>query len=476
MERVFYVEGPGGTLIPPPAPAQGAFDRLGAFRAAVVSNIGFAVPLSIDQVVALYRGDRRFAMYARAAESLRHEPLSKRDAQVKTFVKAEKINFDAKTDPAPRVIQPRSPRYNLHIGRFLKTLEKRVYTAIAAVYRSSWATVGPIVCKGLTARTLACALRRKWQRFDNPVAIGLDASRFDQHVSTEALRWEHSVYERVYSGRDRDELRRLLEWQRVNYGTARLADAKVRYVRQGCRMSGDINTSLGNCLIMCALIHQYCTERGLVVDLANNGDDCVVFMERRDAERFRAGLSEWFLEMGFTMKIEDTVDVFEKVEFCQTQPVWDGTEWIMCRNPVGLSKDAYSLLPWGQGAMAYGWATAIADSGEAIAATMPIFAAFYAKLRVLGRGITMGNHPLMSGGGLKWLSDGSATPARHHGVTDAARVSFWRAFGIPPYMQVLAETHIAGTDVSLDTRSVKLNTLPHYKDPLVASLRHYRTQ
>jgi hypothetical protein len=414
-------------------------------------------------------------MYARAAESLRVEPLSQRDARMKTFVKAEKVNFDKKADPAPRVIQPRSPRYNLHLGKFLKTLEKRVYRAIQSVYHATWGTVGPIVCKGLTAVTLAKVLRRKWDRFNDPVAIGLDASRFDQHVSLDALRWEHSVYLMVYAGRDREDLRQLLKWQEMNYGVATLPEAQVKYAREGCRMSGDINTSLGNCLIMCALVFQYAQERRVGIDLANNGDDCVVFMERRDAGRFRAGLDRWFLDMGFNMKVEETVDVFEKVEFCQTQPIKVDDSYIMCRHPTGLSKDAYSLLPWGQGAMAYGWATAIADSGQAIASRMPVFGPFYERLRVLGKGVTMGNHPLLRQGGLYWLSDG-AKPGATTLITPDTRVSFWRAFGIPPYMQVLAERHIQNVEIDMDTRAVNVKTLPTYIDPLVASLRHYSTQ
>lgn len=236
-------------------------------------------------------------------------------------------------------------------------------------------------------------------------------------------------------------------------------------------MSGDINTSLGNCLIMCGLVHQYAAERGVVIDLANNGDDCVVFLERRQLGRFMARLSEWFLDYGFSMKVEEPVDEFEGVEFCQTKPVFTGERWVMCRGPTGLSKDTYSLLPLQQGNMAYGWATAIADSGEAIASDMPIYSALYARLRSLGQGITLGNHPLMTQGGLYWLSQGER--AQRRGITTEARVSFWKAFKIPPYMQILAENHCMAVQMSMSTRGVSLKNLPEYIDPCVASLRHY---
>lgn len=44
-------------------------------------------------------------------------------------------------------------------------------------------------------------------------AIGIDASRFDQHVNTYSLKWEHSLYLKAFSGLDRIELARLLRMQ-----------------------------------------------------------------------------------------------------------------------------------------------------------------------------------------------------------------------------------------------------------------------
>lgn len=474
MERVFFVEGPGGSLIPPPAPVPGIYKTLGAFADKVVGYIGVTVPTSAADVVEMYKGDRRYVVYAKAAESLRCKPVSVADAQMTTFVKCEKINFEKKPDPAPRVIQPRTPRYNLRVGQYLKKLEKRVYKAIQAVYQADFNTTGPIVCKGLTATTTAGVLASKWSGFRDPVAVGLDASRFDQHVSEEALRWEHGVYAKCYRGSDRADLEELLGWQINNRGVARLPDAIVKYRRRGCRMSGDLNTSLGNCLIMCALIHRYAKDRKLRLDLANQGDDCVVVLERKDLNRFTTGLSEWFLSYGFNMKVEAPSTCMEEIEFCQSRPVKVGDRWVMCRSLPGLTKDVHSVLPWDNGQMAYGWATAISDSGLAIAAGMPLFEALYLKLKEAGCGVKLGAHPLRDEGGLARLAAGEK--ARPTGVTDATRVSFWKAFGVPPYMQHILEANIQANCTSLSTRGVKPQSFAHYADLTVPPLRHINTQ
>jgi hypothetical protein len=140
------------------------------------------------------------------------------------FVKAEKIGTHmpgGKCDPAPRVIQPRSARYNVEVGRFLKDLEHRIYSSIAELCG------GPTVMKGYNAAQVAKHIRGMWGTVTRPVAVGLDASRFDQHVSKQALRWEHDVYTRCFRGCDRKELHRLLQWQLVNSGHSRTKDGYV---------------------------------------------------------------------------------------------------------------------------------------------------------------------------------------------------------------------------------------------------------
>lgn len=113
-----------------------------------------------------------------------------RDSDISAFVKAEKINLTEKPDPAPRIIQPRDPRYNVEVGCYLKHTEKIMMKAIDQLFNPD--SDIQTVFKGLTADQSGRMMRRKWLKFRDPVALGLDASRFDQHVSRQALEWEHA--------------------------------------------------------------------------------------------------------------------------------------------------------------------------------------------------------------------------------------------------------------------------------------------
>jgi hypothetical protein len=64
---------------------------------------------------------------------------------MKSFTKAEKINFTSKPDPAPRIIQPRDPRYNVEVGRRIAHIEKPLFKALAKMCGHE------VVFKGMTA-------------------------------------------------------------------------------------------------------------------------------------------------------------------------------------------------------------------------------------------------------------------------------------------------------------------------------------
>lgn len=437
MERVFFVE-KDGVLAPPPRPATGVFEeRLATFVRLLRRKLPHPTPFSNDQFVGAYDGRRR-TVYANAVESLLARGVAPKDAFLSTFVKAEKINFTSKPDPAPRVIQPRDPRYNVCVGKYIKPIEHGVYEAIGEVYG------GPTVMKGFNAHDTAKYIRDMWEEFTDPVAVGLDASRFDQHVSADALRWEHMVYGLCYHGMDRAELLRLLQWQLTNKGYGRASDGSVKYTVHGNRMSGDMNTALGNCLIMCAMVWAYSQLRGVRVRLADNGDDCSVIMERKDLARWMAGLKEWFTEMGFTMKVEEPVFVFEQIEFCQTHPVWDGARWVMVRNLYQtLAKDAHSMLPLDQRTMALGYCTAVGECGMALTGGVPVFQDYYSALLRAGGGVRIGQHPGLESGFAR-LARGMS---RHFAVpTPEARVSFWKAFGVTPDEQEGLEWYLGALE------------------------------
>jgi hypothetical protein len=422
-------------------------ERLADVRLALLDQIGPCTPWTLDRFVESYRGSK-LVRYQRAVTSLRARRIDRSDSHLQAFVKAEAVNFTAKPDPAPRIIQPRNPRYNAMVGRFIRPLEHRVYDSIAKLFG------GPTVMKGYNAVSTASCLREMWQEFTHPVALSLDASRFDQHVSREALQWEHSVYNRVYND---PELGHLLKWQLDNTGYVRTSDgARFRYVVSGCRMSGDMNTALGNCLIMCALVWTWAKTCGVRIRLANNGDDCSVFMERGDLARFTDGLDAWFLEMGFTLTTEGTSEVFERVDFCQTRPVFTGRGWVMCRNPrVGLCKDVLCKQPtMDRPVTGYRrWLYQVGQAGAAIADGVPVFSAAYSAFQRVGIACSRAQ-------GFGDMSSGFEHMARglvccHTAIIPEARLSFWRAWGITPDQQEALECHFRELPVPLDCWAVK---------------------
>lgn len=456
VERVFYVQRDGG-LARPPQPLKGVFTRLHAVKANLCRVLRRTPVVDREAYPGLYTG-RKQSRYQVAVESLSLRAVSLKDAFVNTFVKAEKVNLSRKGDPAPRVIQPRSPRYNVEVGRYLKLFEVELCQAFRRAYGYK------VVLKGLNADQVAQELRNSWDQFKNPVAFGLDASRFDQHVSRDALEYEHSIYNQVFQS---PELAKLLRMQLRNRGFARCGDGAFQYVVEGCRMSGDINTGMGNCLIMSSIVLAYFAHVGVNARLANNGDDCVVICELEAMDKF-VGLDEWFLDFGFTLTREPPTQVFERIEFCQFQPVLCSTGWRMVRNPrIAMSKDATSLLSWDTPDDVAAWAHAISACGISLTTGVPVWHAWYCRLSRFGVKRDSATE-FVYDSGLGYASRG-VLPAT---INEFTRVSFYKAFGVLPDEQEALEEEYAQ---DLIIHGPVAMTFPQVKaiDSLENQLTHY---
>lgn len=422
-ERLFMV--PDGTgFSPPPQPGPGAYeDILQDYRDAVVRKCPKqSGPLGHDEFVMLYDGPKR-KRYEAAARNLVDRELKKEDWEITVFIKDETVCSWTKADPAPRIISPRSAEYCLELGCYIKPIEHLLYKAIARV----WGEV--TVAKGLNFNQRGTLIADKWNSFDDPVAVGLDASRFDQHVSVDALRWEHGFYKKLYPGDKK--LSYLLEKQVVNSGRAYVDDSRIEYSVTGSRMSGDMNTALGNCIIMTGLVWGYLREKCITGKLINDGDDCVVFMDRRDLASFQDGLREWFKNKGFTMKVEDPVYTLEEIEFCQCHPVYNGEQYTMCRNiHKALFTDTVHVgRNWRE---VVGIRESVSVSGQIWAKGLPIYPVFYAALSTGAKCV------VPKGSGTWWNAKGCNTGTSI--ITDDARLSFARAFGISPSEQRAIES------------------------------------
>jgi len=285
-------------------------------------------------------------------------------------------------------------------------------------------------------------------------------SRFDQHVSEQALLWEHDIYPRCFHKRYRRELEMLLSWQVTNECVGYTEDGKLSYKKRGGRMSGDMNTSLGNCILMCSMIKQYSMDRGVRTLLANNGDDCVVFMEQCDLVDFQRGLDNWFLTVGFNMTVEEPCYTFEEIEFCQTHPVYIGpraSDYIMVRHPrVAIAKDTISTHGFQSIRQYKAWLHAVGTGGLAMTGGIPVFQDFYATYCKYGKLGKLPGHA--QSWGVRSLQRGLK---REYGViSPETRMSFYWAFGVTPDEQRMLEEFYAGVDLGGDWQS----TLIYQKD------------
>ncbi len=439
-ERVLYTD---SKLTRPIKPLVGIFEsKLASYRDQLAKIVGFQSSVTHEQFVDFYKGPRRL-IYQRAVEELEFLPFRPRDATLKTFVKSEKNNLSLKPDPVPRVIQPRSPRFNVEIGCYLRPVEKKIYRAIDELFGY------PTIMSEYNAYTQASIIKDKWDMFKDPVCVGLDASRFDQHVSVDALRFEHILYNMIFHSK---HLKRLLELQVYNRGIAVATDGFFLYKTEGGRMSGDMNTSLGNKIIMCLMAKSYLDQLDCPVAFVNNGDDCLMITDKKYLNKLE-NMHLYFKDFGFNIIRENPVFEFEQVEFCQTKPVCANSIWRMVRNvKTCLTKDV-TCVSLGHDISQYrAWLRDVGNCGIAVAGDIPVMGSFY---RMLIRFGTDGFYNTFNHKEWTWYYTASKGATLQHDTTDEyGRYSYWLSTGISPDQQVALEDYFDAADWGANERQL----------------------
>lgn len=401
------------------------------------ANYGAApefLPITRAAVVA-HKPKSKRAVYANAAKSLMHRPITPRDAVIKMFVKNERMNaVEGVNAKPPRAIQARKPRYNLELQRYLYNVERWVFHRGHATR---------VTTKGLDAYDKASLLWGAWNEFDDPVAILADHSRFDSRQHTAWLTEEHKYYKKFYPG---DQyLATLLSMQIQNYGHS---SNGVGYTVKGTRASGDANTSLGNSLTNIAIICYWLRDiqrKRIIVD----GDDSVIIVERSDLNKVN---SDALSVMGFGTTWK-TVDEFGHVDFCQCKPVKTINGWIMVRDPQRcIERSSVCINPTytKDKNLVMRWMHSVGVCESSCNAGVPILSA-YAKF------LTRHHDEYIN-----INDDISRRVVKRSGlsdiVTDQARISFWRAFSISPKQQLGIEKYFDTAPV--EYTGIKLVTNP----------------
>lgn len=271
---------------------------------------------------------RHGSIYSDAAKSLVDDPLSKKDSRVKMFLKAEKSYVEAGAElKDPRAIQYRGPRFNLMLGKFVIPLEQGLYPSLSSYDLGGWL----FTSKGLSPDRRANLVADLWHSFSAPAALCVDFSRFDAHVSEEALKIEHAFYMSVYKS---GLLNFLLSQQLVNRGIGRFG---TKYKRRGGRMSGDVNTALGNTVLSLTVLSFLC--RGESVKIVCEGDDAVILGDYPTIKRLSKVSAE---PLGFKLKVQVAM-CLEDISYCSTFMLNDGLRWRSARDwPRPFLGDIYS--------------------------------------------------------------------------------------------------------------------------------------
>lgn len=446
-ERLFYVKDSNGQYQEPPKPIPHIFKRLGNEYHQVYTktflDIHCEPRVMTDEEFIASRPVHKKKLYINAATLANGTKCEAHRSIVSFFIKSEKTENMTKLDPIPRIIYPRHPVYNLALGKFLTPLEHRFYDVIDHVWKSK------TVFKGMNSKEQGSHIQRKWEKFKKPRALMCDASRFDQHCSVDALKFEHGCYTALYSGQDKTELKRLLKMQLHTKGYGHTTDGyKFKVDHSGGRCSGDQNTALGNIIIMCSLLHKFNSTYNLNFELVNNGDDSVIIGEDQDIIRASNLIGDFFLTYGYTMKVEQTVTILEEIDFCQTKPVFVDDSYIMVRMPkAALPKDVTCLAMIHGSDSLKAWRKAVALGGMSLTGGIPIFQEFY-KCMLQGTEKTNPNSRIggLDESGFWYLCRGMTR--RYGDISDKTRISFYLAFGIDPHEQIMVEEYYKNVTLS----------------------------
>lgn len=445
-ERVLYTD---AKWTRPIQPDRSVFSTLLRYRSTIARSIGRQSPVARGEFPSFYSGPRKL-VYERAVSELAVRGFRSQDATLKTFVKAEKINLRIKPNVVPRVIQPRNPKYNVEVGRYLKPIEHKIYKSIDKLFGS------PTIMSEYNAFEQARVIHEKWTKFVRPVCVGLDASRFDQHVSYDALRFEHGLYNEIFKSK---ELRTLLRFQLNNNGVAIASDGLFRYKTRGGRASGDMNTSVGNKMLMCLMSLAYLESLKIKYEFCNNGDDCLIIIDHRHLNKLD-NMCSFYRRYGFKIVTEAPVFEFEQIEFCQTKPVCSNGVWRMVRNLTTCCAKDVTNINCGHDQTEYRkWIRDVGNCGLAIASDVPVLGSFYRMLARLG---VDGCYRTSTSDSYSWHKRLSKnTTANVRTVDDAGRYSYWLSTGVIPDVQVELESIFDsaswGDHEKINTNNNKIN-------------------
>jgi hypothetical protein len=378
--------------------------------------------ISKEEVIARYSGLKR-NRYIAACANLRENGWHKYNTHISSFVKIDKVPYGKLFTKAPRLIQGRTPEYNLCFLQYVVPMEHTLYTHLTYGSHSGLRCVA----KGLNPQQRAELYSDKIRTFLDPVVISGDHKTFDAFITVQHLKAVHKKY-RIMCGRG---IKRYCHAQLHN--KCKTVN-NIRYNIKGTRMSGDADTGLGNTIISLDVAYAVLAHNGISkYDLLCDGDDFMIIVERGTKLT-----GDMFKPFGFNTELTETE--CPDVEFCQCRLVDTGTRKVFVRNPERMlsnsriCRKSYKLHQYKE------WINSVGLCEATLYGDIPIYNTYSWSL------ISDRSGKILDPDMLRRMEGMPIAPIETP-VTDEARVSFHRAWGVPPEIQLELESQLTCTHI-----------------------------
>jgi hypothetical protein len=383
-----------------------------------------ASKVSLEDVYMRYSGPKR-KVYEAAAKQYSKWGITKKDVLLKSFVKVAKTETPDEDDP--RIIQARSPVFNIAIAQYHHAVEKIVY-GLLSLKKYTGSTVSRMSAKGHNLYERAAEIRSRFLRFGDDACVAmLDCSRFDGHVKGWHQKLAHDLYEYLLPSR---KYRQLLNRTLKSKG---VTASGLKYFLGGRRASGDVDTACGNTVIVLSMLVGVMFYLGIQhFDVYGDGDDVLLFTSRKYRNKITSEIPKLFNEMGHKVKYVTWATELHDILFCRSRPVFVNGRWKMCRDPnlvcaTALTSHKYFGSNEGTEMLrAYAYGYAAVHNGEPILS--PFFNALLYKYG--GR-----NDLIPLDKDLHWTFRNAGFSGVHEGIAEETRWSYFRAWGISPEEQ-----------------------------------------
>jgi len=426
----------GRVLKETPVPTPQGIRRLAANIHHFTTAIGHVHPLGRAEFLAKYSGARR-QRYTRAADkwpSTEPEGLSAATG----FVKLQRINPEEKIDADPRIVNFRRYEQAFALGRFIRPIEDRFLDLAKGNF---WIFRGPWLAKKRDLVSRAADIREQFDSIPNCVALSLDVSRYEAHISPELMSLEHAIYRAAC--RD-GEFRRLLKSQSKSQGSM---DAGLKYRMKGRRLSGDMNTACGNAILMVLMVGTVMEGLGYDFRIYDDGDDCLLMVPAAVAATVADTVVREFLSFGVTLKVENRASQLEDIKFCQAHPVyWADGRGVLAADPIKQLSQMYSGVKYGRShVLDTRLAHTTAQGLLSVYAGVPVVGAYHRM--VLRATLAAGKRRAVQDRNFEFFEALNGGVHDTHSVDDSMRISYYKAYGVTPTDQRRLEDSFDHTDL-----------------------------